>query len=210
MAVTVFQAIDPTFGSVEPAPFPSGYRPVATVDVADDQLGMVFRHTNTVEYSWYGPERPAIVTPSKFVEKQGGARSTSVGDVIALSDGSLKLCASVGWKDMETFDAPLVFSPGCPDGIKMFQHYRDNDGKACAALFLARVGKMHHHLESSFIGGDGSREKAWKKWVKAMLPEFDFSTDSTPKRRAYADAQYAARIEASRIFESVDSVHAYS
>ena len=210
MAVTVFQAIDPTFGSGEPAPFPSGYRKVATVDVADDMLGLVFRHTNTVEYSWYGPERPTIVTLSEFVEKQGGARSTSVGDVIALSDGNLKLCASVGWEDMETFDAPLVFSPGSPDGIQMFEHYQSNGGKACIALFLSRVGKMHHHLEAAYIGGDGGREKAWKKWVKAMRPEFDFSTDSTPKRRAYADAQYAARCEASLIFEAVDSVHSYS
>ena len=194
MAVTVFQAIKMQCGSTEPAPFPSGYRKVATVDVPDDQLGLVFRHTNTIEYSWYGPERPEIVTISEFVEKQGGARSTSVGDVIALSDGRLKLCASAGWKDMDTFDAPLVFSPGSPDGTQMFQHYRDNGGKDCLALFLSRVANMHHHLEDSYIFGDGCRNKAWKKWVDSMLPDFFGEACS----------------EASRIFEAVDSVHAYS
>ena len=217
MAVTVFQAIDPTWGIGDPAPFPSGYRKVATVDVADDQLGLVFRHTNTIDYSWYGPERPAIVTLSKYVEKEGGARSTSVGDVIALSDGSLKLCASAGWDDMATFDHPLVFEPGSADAKTLYAYYLNSErwgkGTACMALFLARIANMHHHLEAAYIGGDGCRNKAYLKWVSScmgsMLPRFSGAYSET-NRMAYAKLQADARSEAKRIFDAVDSLHPYS
>ncbi len=210
MAVTVFQAIEMQCGITEPAPFPSGYRQVAIVDVPDDQLGLVFRHTNTVEYSWYGPERPAIVTISEFVEKQGGARSTSVGDVIALSDGRLKLCASVGWKDMETFDAPLIFTPGSADALQMFEHYQSNGGEACLGLFLARIGNMHRHLNDSYIFGDGCREAAWRKWLSSMRPEYEFSQKIRKMSVALPDTFLTICNEANRIFAAVDSVHAYS
>lgn len=44
---------------------------------------------------------------------EGPVRSTSTGDVVVLSDGSVNLCCAVGWKAVGSVnDAPLVFTSG--------------------------------------------------------------------------------------------------
>jgi hypothetical protein len=59
------------------AAFPEGFTHVA--DVVTDDVGRVFELTNTIDRGWW--ENPEVtLTPE--VAAKGGARSTSVGDVI--------------------------------------------------------------------------------------------------------------------------------
>ena len=88
---TVYHAREPNFGFGAPAPFDAAhYRPVAILQTAS--LGEAFRLTNSIDAAWYeNPEVRALVGP---------ARSTSVGDVVVLSNetGSRAFrCVNAGW-----------------------------------------------------------------------------------------------------------------
>lgn len=89
---TVYHAMNPHFGFGAPAPFDAAnYRPVAILQTAS--LGEVFRLTNSIDEPWY--ENPTGVRALV-----GPCRSTSVGDVVVLSDetGSRAFrCDPVGW-----------------------------------------------------------------------------------------------------------------
>jgi len=69
--------------------FPHDYRHVATLDVPDN-LDEAFRLTQHINGDWGGNENVSMHVSY--------ARSTSVGDVVELSDGSLHRCENVGWK----------------------------------------------------------------------------------------------------------------
>lgn len=76
----VWHAINPNFmGNTDAqlAAFPAGFVHVA--DVVTDNVGQVFQLTNSIDRAWWeNPE--ATLTPETAAK--GGARSTSVGDVI--------------------------------------------------------------------------------------------------------------------------------
>lgn len=88
--------------------FPADYLKVATVDVADADYGEVFYLTNSVDGPWWKNKGVAahFDSPAFFeVEEHPGVkgtRSTSVGDVIVLSDGRKMECKSVGWAELNT------------------------------------------------------------------------------------------------------------
>ena len=84
----VYQVADPSFGH-ETHEFPEEYSHVATVDSED--LNQVFQLTNSVTKPWWENEG---------VEKEfigDGCRSTSVGDVVVLSNGDHYRCDPIGW-----------------------------------------------------------------------------------------------------------------
>jgi len=88
---TVYHAMNPNFGMGAPLPLDAAhYRVVAILQTAS--LEEAFRLTNSIDAAWYeNPEVRALVGPT---------RSTSVGDVVVLSDetGSRAFrCDLVGW-----------------------------------------------------------------------------------------------------------------
>ena len=89
---TVYHEIAPRFGMGAPAPFDAKhYRPVATLQTAD--LGEVFRLTNSIDAPWYSSREVRSLV--------GPARSTSVGDIVVLTDESGQRayrCGMVGWE----------------------------------------------------------------------------------------------------------------
>jgi len=103
MAIRVYHSVKPTWGFGTHPTFPHEFAHVATVDVPDDLHHEVFRLTNSIEsYWWENDGVTAHTEASTFREVGGikGTRSTSVGDLIILSDGRILRCASVGWDDI--------------------------------------------------------------------------------------------------------------
>ena len=90
---TVHHEINPRFGMGEPVPFDADhYRVVAFVATGD--LEEAFRLTNSVDAPWYEGEVRSLVGP---------ARSTSVGDVVVLTDENGQRafrCDQVGWTQL--------------------------------------------------------------------------------------------------------------
>tara|TARA_B100000683_G_scaffold251668_1_gene267902 strand:- start:347 stop:697 length:351 start_codon:yes stop_codon:yes gene_type:complete len=81
---------------------PPVYHHVADVDLPDTAFAEVFRLTNSIDGPWWENEGVTANFDSpafREIEGRKGTRSTSVGDMILLSDGSWKRCASFGWKD---------------------------------------------------------------------------------------------------------------
>jgi hypothetical protein len=82
--------------------FPKDFYHVATVDVADDDMHLVFEATNSIDRGWWENANVTAHTDSPaFREHNGvkGTRSTSVGDRIVLSDGRVFKCADIGWEE---------------------------------------------------------------------------------------------------------------
>jgi hypothetical protein len=80
--------------------FPEDFYHVATVDVADDDMHLVYEATNSIDRGWWENANVTAHTDSPaFREHNGvkGTRSTSVGDYLQLSDGRVFKCAPVGW-----------------------------------------------------------------------------------------------------------------
>jgi len=103
MSIRVYHAIKPTWGHGTHPTFPAEFAHVATVDVPDDLHYEVFRLTNSIECGWWdNAEVTAHTEALTFREVKGikGTRSTSVGDLIILSDGRILRCASCGWDDI--------------------------------------------------------------------------------------------------------------
>ena len=73
-------------------PMREHYKPVADVNIPDEEYGDAFRLTNHIDRAWWENEEVVLFEES---------RSTSVGDLIELSDGTLMVCASVGWVKVE-------------------------------------------------------------------------------------------------------------
>jgi hypothetical protein len=85
------------------AGWPEKFDKVATVDLPDEQYAGAYRLTNSIERGWWENEGVEAHTESdafRTVEGVRGTRSTSVGDVIVLSDGRVMECASVGWAEI--------------------------------------------------------------------------------------------------------------
>lgn len=90
------------------------YRHVAEVDLDDEDYARVYELTNSIDWPWWENEGVAANFDSPaFFEVEGregkGTRSTSVGDLIMLSDGRWLRCASVGWVEVSTVP-PSVFA----------------------------------------------------------------------------------------------------
>lgn len=103
MAIRVYHAVKPTWGFGTHPTFPHEFAHVATVEVPDDLHHEVFRLTNSIEsYWWENDGVTAHTEASTFREVGGikGTRSTSVGDLIILSDGRILRCADFGWDDI--------------------------------------------------------------------------------------------------------------
>lgn len=64
---------------------------VANVYIDDAQYGRAFELTNHIDHAWQDNDHVDAMTDK--------ARSTSVGDVIELSDGRFMVCRSVGWAE---------------------------------------------------------------------------------------------------------------
>ncbi len=103
MAIRVYHAINPTWGHDTHPTFPHEFAHVATVDVPDDLHYEVYRLTNSIDCGWWENDAVTAHTEaSTFREVDGirGTRSTSVGDLIILSDGRVLRCARAGWDDI--------------------------------------------------------------------------------------------------------------
>lgn len=72
------------------AKWPEQYRLVAEVDA--DELGVAFERTNTIDRAWWENEGVRTLV--------GPARSTSVGDVAVLADGTAWRCEMCGWSQI--------------------------------------------------------------------------------------------------------------
>jgi len=94
---------------------PPVYHHVADVDLDDEDYARVYELTNSIDWPWW--ENKAVTanfdSPAFFeVEAHPGVkgtRSTSVGDLIMLSDGRWLRCASIGWVEVSTVP-PSVFA----------------------------------------------------------------------------------------------------
>jgi hypothetical protein len=79
-----------------------GYEEVARVE--GDDLDVVFRVTNNIETSWSRePARGVAPTAPGYVEHNGkryGYRSSSVGDIFRLGDGSLHVVDTSGFRQL--------------------------------------------------------------------------------------------------------------
>ncbi len=114
MAIQVFHKNDRNsrFTADGGASWPEKFDKVATVDLPDERHADVFGLTNSIERGWWENEGVTAHTESdafRTVEGVRGTRSTSVGDVIVLSDGRVLECASFGWDPItpaSTFDTP--------------------------------------------------------------------------------------------------------
>ena len=104
MAIRVYHAIRSTFGFGDSTtPRPEEFAHVATVEVPDDLHHEVFRLTNSIDCGWWENEGVTAHTEAstfRVVNGIRGTRSTSVGDLIILSDGRILRCACFGWDDI--------------------------------------------------------------------------------------------------------------
>ncbi len=74
--------------------FPQDYYHIATLDIPDSRIGDVFALTNNIDTLW--TSNPEVVSyPS------AGLRSTSINDVIKLSNGTLWRCMPTGWQEIK-------------------------------------------------------------------------------------------------------------
>lgn len=80
-----------------------------------------------------------------------------------------------------------------------YRAYKGNGGEANRATFLKRAAEMEGFLVESYIDGIGSRRVAWQTWLNAL-------EGHAPTARP----DLWARREATRIFNAVDSVTAFS
>jgi hypothetical protein len=84
--------------------FPDDFVEVA--EVASEELGEIYALTNHIDQDWTLNEEVSKAT-------EGPVRSTSMGDVVVLADGSVHLCEAVGWREVGNIkDAPLTFTSG--------------------------------------------------------------------------------------------------
>ncbi len=104
MSIAVYHSIE-FAGSFGPRPaWPSEYHHVADVDLPDESYERAFELTNTIERLWWENVgvTPNFESPAFFeVEGKLGTRSTSVGDVLVLADGTVLRCAACGWDPIE-------------------------------------------------------------------------------------------------------------
>jgi hypothetical protein len=113
--IRVFHLRDPHFAAgVRGEVFPlNEYVPVA--DVATDEAGEAYMLTNHVEQDWTTGSRVTLLDPI-YAEPVCGPRvhrSTSVGDLMCLPDGSYVVVAGVGFK-------PYPYPMCLPDGSYVF------------------------------------------------------------------------------------------
>lgn len=85
--------------------FPDDFVEVAECEQSEE-LDVAFELTNHIDSPWWlnkGVIRKVDTEP----------RSTSVGDVVVLSDGTAYVCQIVGWKIIGNIkDSPLIFTTG--------------------------------------------------------------------------------------------------
>lgn len=87
----VYHAVHPNFGIGEPPVFPDDYEHVATVN--GNNLEVAFELTNHIDHDW---------TTNKGVKAhKQPCRSTSVGDVVVLAEGTVWRCSFHGWEQID-------------------------------------------------------------------------------------------------------------
>jgi len=96
---------------------PKGFEQVAIV--LSDDLEVIYRLTNHIDETWWeatfdvqlpdGSIRPAkdLIWPSHGYQEEPKHRSTSVGDVVILENGTVWQCASLGWEQVEVTKDPV-------------------------------------------------------------------------------------------------------
>jgi len=86
--------------------FPDDFMEIAECDTED--LGEIFQLTNHNDKAWWLNEGVRKVGDAQF-------RSTSVGDVVVLSEGTAYVCRTLGWSVIGKVNdgpLPLVFTTG--------------------------------------------------------------------------------------------------
>jgi len=80
------------FGSPDILPsFPDDYQLVAIV--AGEDVETAFRLTNHMDEAWWGNSGVTLIGKPEH-------RSTSVGDVVCMSDGRVLRCENAGWAEI--------------------------------------------------------------------------------------------------------------
>lgn len=95
---TAFVGHIKNFRSQDFPKYPSDYTLVASVEVPPgatphQTLDYCFEKTNSIDRVWW--ENAGVTLLVK-----GGARSTSVGDVVVLPEGKVYCCAPIGWEEI--------------------------------------------------------------------------------------------------------------
>ena len=85
-----------------------------------------------------------------------------------------------------------MFRSGDGYAERAYVEYQDAGGKGTQEDFLIFCAIMHHHLEDAYIGGEGCRQEAWKKYLDTM------------------NKQGASPTESKRVFYAVDAVASYT
>ena len=95
--IQVFQshALQFPFGDLE-AWDPGKYQKVADVDIPDDDHADVYRLTQNIEESWIYNDK--VIPATENMKFGRGFRSTSIGDIIVLSNSQMLQCVDTGWK----------------------------------------------------------------------------------------------------------------
>lgn len=103
MSSTVYHDKKPQFGfGTEDRVWPDDFDVIATVQSEDPDI--VYEATNTIDHPWWDNEIATCLKP-------GGARSTSVGDVVVNSKDEVFIVLPVGWKKIGTADNKIVIHP---------------------------------------------------------------------------------------------------
>lgn len=85
--------------------FPEDFIEVAISDT--DDLGEIFHLTNHIDKAWWLNE--GVYLCNKSMQP----RSTSVGDLVVLSNGDVYVCRAIGWSNIGNVDqSPLTFKTG--------------------------------------------------------------------------------------------------
>lgn len=93
----------------EDSSFPSDFNFVAECD--SENLDKIFRLTNHIDQFWWLNE--GVIKIATEGSRSGQLRSTSVGDVVVLSNGDAYVCRTLGWSLIGSVgNEPLEFKSG--------------------------------------------------------------------------------------------------
>ncbi len=140
---------------------PPVFHHVADVDLPDEAHAQVFPLTNSIDGPWW--ENDGVTanfdSPAFFeVEGRKGTRSTSVGDVILLSDGRWLQCVSVGWVEITP---PTGLPDASPEG-EAAPKFTDFDATMIAEGVQEPAGDTDEEKEANYLA-------AWQHLIDTGL-----------------------------------------
>ena len=126
---------------------------VANVDIPDEECGDAFRLTNHIDSAWQ--DNPEV---ESLTDKP---RSTSVGDVIELSDGRMMICRSIGWDEYPEAEKKQA-------GLSEARAYCavDKNGRSMITVLAHSTGEATAQIKEQ-LNRNPSRTPYYDKWMRA-------------------------------------------